>query len=415
MPHNDRERLLATHALATDQLLRSFYNGDEMTQYWTRRGESWWIAFWSFMGVLLGFAVRENPGLRLLILAPIMIFGLLAYASWQFYINQLWLPVIPPALAMFGSAVVMVFYLFLTEGRQKKAISGMFSTMVSPEVLKYLQEESGSLKLAGESREATMFFSDVAGFTTISEKLNAEQLASVLNEYLTPMSDIIINYGGYIDKYEGDAIMADYGVPIWGDEDPHSHAWKCCWAAIEQQEKLKPLSVELKEKYGVEIGARMGINTGVVSAGNMGSTQKMQYTVMGDAVNQAARFEPACKIFTILIMIGQSTYDMAKDKIEVRKLGLLVAKGKKQAVGVYELLAKKGELDETLAKLVAKFESTWDIYAKRGFVEAKRGFEDCLKIVPDDGPSLAYIEQCGHFTENPPPEDWAGEWIQLTK
>jgi adenylate cyclase len=106
---------------------------------------------------------------------------------------------------------------------------------------------------------------------------------------------------------------------------------------------------------------------------------------------------------------------MAKDKIEVRKLGLLVAKGKKQAVGVYELLAKKDELDETLAKLVAKFESTWDIYAKRGFVEAKRGFEDCLKIVPDDGPSLAYIEQCDHFTENSPPEDWTGEWIQLTK
>ena len=415
MPHDDRERLLATHAMATDQLLRSYYNGAEATRYWTRNGEARWIAFWSFMGVLLGFAVRENPGLRLLILAPIMLVSLVFYTWWQFYSNQLWLPLIPPALAMFGSAVLMVFYLFLTEGRQKKAISGMFSTMVSPEVLKYLQEESGSLKLAGERREATMFFSDVAGFTTISEKLNAEQLAAVLNEYLTPMSDIIINYGGYIDKYEGDAIMADYGVPIWGDEDPHSHAWKCCWAAIEQQEKLKPLSVELKEKYDVEIGARMGVNTGFVSAGNMGSTQKMQYTVMGDAVNQAARFEPACKIFTVLIMIGESTYEMAKDKIEVRRLGLLVAKGKKQAVGVYELLAKKGELDETMAKLVAKFETTWKTYAKRDFAEAKRGFEDCLKIVPDDGPSLAYIEQCEHFAETPPPEDWAGEWIQLTK
>ena len=162
-------------------------------------------------------------------------------------------------------------------------------------------------------------------------------------------------------------------------------------------------------------GGRAVCMRGAVSGGNMGSTQKMQYTVMGDAVNQAARFEAACKIFTILIMIGQSTYDMAKDKIEVRKLGLLVAKGKKQAVGVYELLAKKGELDETLAKLVAKFEPAWDIYAKGGFAEAKREFEGCLEIIPDDGPSLAYIEQCEHFTENPPPQDWAGEWIQLTK
>jgi len=415
MPHDDRERLLATHAMATDQLLRSYYNGDEVTQYWTQSGESWWIAFWSFMGVILGFAVRENPGMRLLILAPIMLVGLWAYTWWQFYNNQLWLPLIPPALAMFGSAVLMVFYLFLTEGRQKKAISGMFSTMVSPEVLKYLQEESGSLKLAGERREATMFFSDVAGFTTISEKLNAEQLAAVLNEYLTPMSDIIINYGGYIDKYEGDAIMADYGVPIWGDEDPHSHAWKCCWAAIEQQQKIVPLGAELKEKYDVEIGARMGINTGFVSAGNMGSTQKMQYTVMGDAVNQAARFEPACKIFGVLIMIGQSTYEMAGDKIETRKLGLLVAKGKKQAVGVYELLAKKGELDETMTKLVQKFEAAWVIYAQGKFMEAKAGFEECLTIVPDDEPSRTYVEQCDHFANNPPPEGWAGEWIQLTK
>ncbi len=415
MPHDDRERLLATHAMATDQLLRSYYNGAEATLYWTRSGEARWIAFWSFMGVLLGFAVRENPGIRLLILAPIMLISLLAYTWWQFYSNQLWLPLIPPALAMFGSAVLMVFYLFLTEGRQKKAISGMFSTMVSPEVLKYLQEESGSLKLAGERREATMFFSDVAGFTTISEKLNAEQLAAVLNEYLTPMSDIIINYGGYIDKYEGDAIMADYGVPIWGDEDPHSHAWKCCWAAVEQQEKLVPLGAELKEKYDVEIGARMGINTGFVSAGNMGSTQKMQYTVMGDAVNQAARFEPACKIFGVLIMIGQSTYEMAKDKIEVRKLGLLVAKGKKQAVGVYELLAKKGELDETMAKLVQKFEAAWEIYAQGRFAEAKAGFEECLTIIPDDEPSKTYAEQCDLFAATPPPEAWVGEWIQLTK
>ena len=414
MPHDDRERLLITHAMATDQLLRSYFNGDEQTKYWTRSGETRWILLWSFMGVLMGFIVRENPGVRLLITAPVLLFGMLAYSWWQFFENQLWLPVVPTVLAMMGSAILMVFYLFLTEGRQKKAISGMFSTMVSPEVLKYIQEESGSLKLAGERKEATMFFSDVAGFTTISEKLNAEQLAAVLNEYLTPMSDIIINYGGYIDKYEGDAIMADFGVPIWGDADPHSHAWKCCWAAVEQQQKLVPLSVELKEKYEVEIGVRMGINTGFVSAGNMGSTQKMQYTVMGDAVNQAARFEPACKIFGVLIMIGESTYDMASDKIEARKLGLLVAKGKKQAVGVYELLAKKGELDAEKAKLVQQFESAWEIYASGQFAEAKSAFEACLKIM-DDEPSRIYAAQCEQFIKNPPPEGWAGEWIQLTK
>ena len=178
---------------------------------------------------------------------------------------------------------------------------------------------------------------------------------------------------------------------------------------------LATLSSELKEKYDVEIAVRMGVNTGFVSAGNMGSTQKMQYTVMGDAVNQAARFEPACKIFGVQIMIGESTYQMARDKIEARKLGLLVAKGKYKSVKVYELLGKKGDLDETKSKLVQKFEAAWEIYAKGKFVEAKTGFEECLKIIPGDGPSLAYIEQCDHFASNSPPEGWAGEWIQLSK
>ena len=415
LPHNDNEHLIYTHAMATDQLLRAYYNGDILTRYWPSRGETGWIVLWSFMGVLLGLLVKNNPGSRLLILGPVFFVILFSAVLLAFFKYNYWLPLFPPALAMFGSAVLMVFYLFLTEGKQKKAISGMFSTMVSPEVLKYLQEDPGNFRLAGDRKLATISFSDVTGFTTIAEKLSAEELAKVLNEYLTPLSDIIIRYGGYIDKYMGDAIMADFGVPIWNDKDSDSHAWKCCWAAVEQQEKLVTLSTELKEKYDVEIAMRMGVNTGFVSAGNMGSTQKMQYTVMGDAVNQAARFEPACKIFSVLIMIGESTYKMARDKIEVRKLGMLVAKGKKQAVGVYELLAKKGELDETMAKLVSEFESTWETYAKRGFAEAKRGFEDCLKIVPDDGPSLAYIERCEHFAENPPPEDWVGEWIQLTK
>ena len=113
-------------------------------------------------------------------------------------------------------------------------------------------------------------------------------------------------------------------------------------------------------------------------------------------------------------MIGESTYEMAKDKIETRKLGLLVAKGKKQAVGVYELLAKKGELDETKAQVVQKFEAAWDIYAKGQFAEAKAAFESCLKIM-DDEPSRIYVDQCEQFIKNPPPDGWAGEWIQLTK
>ena len=147
----------------------------------------------------------------------------------------------------------------------------MFSSMVSPEVLIFMQADPERLQLKGERKDATMFFSDLRGFTTISESVSPEELSKILNDYLTPMSNIILDYGGYIDKYEGDAIMADFGVPVWNDPDPNSHAWKCCWAALDQQKELLKVSKYFLTNYNVEIDARMGINTGIVAAGNMGS------------------------------------------------------------------------------------------------------------------------------------------------
>jgi len=307
------------------------------------------------------------------------------------------------------------FYMYIVEGRQKRQIRSMFSTMVSPAVLDYMQDRADRFQLTGEKKSATIFFSDVASFTTISERLSAEALALALNRYLTPMSDIILAYGGYIDKYTGDGIMANFGVPIWPELEPDSHAWKACWSALDQQDRLETIRAELKAEMGIELHARMGINTGIVSAGNMGSEQKFQYTVMGDAVNQAARFEPANKHFGTRIIIGEPTYQLSKEKIEVRFLGRVVVKGKTTPVKLYELVAKKGDLSAQKAELLKTFDAGCHLFAKRAFASAIRKFDDCLAIDADDMPSKIYKEASMQYLQEPPVEAWAGEWLLTTK
>jgi len=336
-------------------------------------------------------------------------------ATSLFFWRGWWLPTLPAAVGWIGSAVGMTLYMYAVEGRQKREIRAMFSTMVSPTVLDYLQEEPDRFRLTGEPKDATMFFSDVAGFTTISEQLSPSDLARVLNRYLTPMSELLLQYGGYIDKYEGDAIMADFGAPVWPDDDPHSHAWKACWSALDQQAKLAEINPAIQNEFHVDLQVRMGINSGRVAAGNMGSEQKFQYTVMGDAVNQAARFEPANKMFGTLIIIGESTYQYAKEKIEARPLAHLIAKGKTKPIKIYELISKKGELSERQKERLEIFEEGWNLYRQQRFEEALERFKQAQKLDPSDGPSKAYEASCLHYLQNPPPEDWAGAWAQSTK
>jgi len=367
----------------------------------------------AFLALLLILATSQ-PVLRL----GLLLLAALGYAVLTFFLQDrisLVLPAVNPALTLLLGGIGCLSYEFVLEQREKRRVRGMFSTMVSPEVLAYMQADPDRFRLTGEKKMATMFFSDLAGFTTISESVSAEDLAKILNRYLTPMSNLVTKYGGYIDKYAGDAIMADFGVPVWPDADADSHAWKACWSALEQQERLQTLKQELKAEYGCDIDARMGINTGEVAAGNMGSEQKFQYTVMGDAVNQAARFEPANKPFDTHIMIGGKTFEMAKDKIEARFLANMIVKGKTEPVPCYELLAKKGELPETKARVVRLFEEAWKLHAEKKFHEAIARFNEVLALDPHDGPSKAYKKICEGFLQTPPPEGWAGEYIQTSK
>ncbi|MBN2163825.1 MAG: adenylate/guanylate cyclase domain-containing protein [Pontiellaceae bacterium] len=304
--------------------------------------------------------------------------------------------------------VIAVKYWQEERGRQR--MRGMFGTMVSKDVLKYLEDNPGSFSLKGERAEATMFFSDVAGFTTISESLPPEKLADLLNRYLSPMTQIIMDRGGYVDKYEGDAIMAEWGVPF----PMENHAVEACLAALEQQEKLAELRDELKVEYGHELYVRMGINSGTVTAGNMGSENRFSYTVMGDAVNQAARFESGNKPYGTAIMIGETTREAIGDAFEVRLLDLLVVKGKTKPIRVYELLARKGELREDKTFAIECYGEALSLHWKRQFEEALDILAKGLERI-DDPPSIMLKRRIEGYIEQPPDEHWQGEFVNTSK
>ena len=342
----------------------------------------------------------------------ILLAGITTVGTYWIFIHQgRWIYLIPILASIAVSYIASVIYQFLSEQKEKKKIRGMFQTYMSPKVLKYLEDHPDAFSLSGEKREATMFFSDVANFTTISESLSAEELATVLNKYLSPMTEILMRYDGYVDKYEGDAIMCDFGVPM---EDP-DHAWKACFAALDQQEALKTIREQIKRDHGVNTYVRMGVNSGVVSAGNMGSTQRFQYTVMGDAVNQASRFEGANKQYGTYIMVGEETLRRAGDFIEVRILDRLVVKGKLKPITVYELLGRKGQIEQVKADIREHFDQGINLYWERQWDAAVAAFQRALAVQGDDPPSRVFIERCQLFKANPPGADWQGEFVMKTK
>lgn len=337
--------------------------------------------------------------------------GYVIAAFWMFTEKSIWIYIIPVLVVILASYIGNVVYQFISEQKEKKKIRGMFQTYMSPKVLKYLEDHPDAFSLSGEKREATIFFSDVAGFTTIAESLSAEELSIVLNKYLSPMTDILMSYDGYVDKYEGDAIMCDFGVPM---EDP-DHAWKACHAALDQQAVLVDIRKEIKKVHGVDIYARMGVNSGVVSAGNMGSAQRFQYTVMGDAVNQASRFEGANKQYGSYIMIGEETFKRARGKIEARILDKLVVKGKLIPITVYELMAKKGELTEEQSLIQKYFTRGIELYWQRQWDEAIEQFQLAIAVAGADPPSRVFIRRCEIYKDNPPGGNWLGEFVMTSK
>jgi len=316
----------------------------------------------------------------------------------------------------FGMSVCFlagITFNFLLESKQKGFIEGAFSQFLAPEILNRLMQDPTKLTLGGETKELSIFFSDIAGFTSISEQLTPQGLVDILNYYLTKMADIIVvDNNGYVDKYEGDAVMAFWGAPV----DDEKHAIKACYAAIDNQKKLREIQDYFENKgLGSGIKIRIGINTGEVVVGMMGSQKKLNYTVIGDAVNLAARLEGANKQFGTDTMISEHTYKKVEGQVEVRELDLMRVKGKLEPTRVYELIAKKGDIDEKKKKVVEIYNQGLEYYRDRKFKTALQYFEKVLEIDENDGPSKTYIERTKNYIKNPPPDDWDGVFVMTTK
>ena len=346
---------------------------------------------------------------------PVFLLIMLIVTGVAFYLfayQNIHMQMVTPLLAIGFTYVGNVLFQYLGERKEKATIRNAFGRYLPEKVVSQLIDNPGLLKLGGEVRFLSILFSDVAGFTSISEKLTPTELVHLLNDYLTAMTDIIMKYDGIIDKYEGDAIMAEFGAPL--QDDLHAH--KACYAAIEMQEKLVEMRVKWKKEGRPEMRARAGINSGQVVLGNMGSESVFDYTVMGDNVNLASRLEGANKEYGSYIMISEWTQELVKDDIITRELDLIRVKGKEKGVKVFEVIARTSVgITATKKKSLENYNLGLAAYRQQRWDEAIVYFKSALNSVPDDETSKVYIERCEEFKKSPPPENWDGVFTMTTK
>jgi len=356
--------------------------------------------------VLVTMIPKYENALFFLIIALYVAFGFYMYVYHGIAFSMSY-----SLIACFLTTGIINLYLFMMERKQKGFIKGAFSQYLSPTVIDQIVENPDMLQLGGEKREMTPFFSDIQGFSTISEGLTPEELVQLLNEYLTAMCDIVSSYHGTIDKFEGDAIIAFWGAPL---ELP-DHATIACHAAIDMQKKNEEMRKTLREQNRPMLYTRIGMSSGPVVVGNMGSADRMDYTMMGDVVNLAARLEGVNKFYQTFTMIPQSTYELAKDDIDTRQLDVIRVVGKKEPISVYEVLERKNQTSSEKSGVVEKYLKALKLYEERNFADASKEFEKVLAIDPDDGPSLTYVKRCGVFLETPPEKDWDGVYTFTEK
>ena len=321
------------------------------------------------------------------------------------YMKGFWLPLAVQESGVAASILTALLFNYATEGRQKRFIKGAFKQYLSPAVIDQLIQHPERLKLGGERRTLSIFFSDLQGFTTISEGLTPEGLTQLLNEYLTEMTDIIQNEGGTVDKYEGDAIIAFWNAPL---EIP-GHAVRAVRAALRCQAKLAEMRPHVKESIGKDMYMRIGLNTGPAVVGNLGSHTRFDYTMLGDSVNLAARLEGANKAFGTYNMISDSTRKMIGDGFAVRELARLAVVGRKEPVTVYEPMFKE-EYDRRHTVLETFTKGLYKFYNGE-FDQAIQALE---KISDIDTAAAAYLAKC-HLLVHERPENWQGVWIMTSK
>ena len=320
-------------------------------------------------------------------------------------------------LMPFGSVFLALFLPFayvtgdkgLAEGRDKKWIKNTFGQYLSPKVVEIITRDPSKLSLGGEKRDMTAMFCDIAGFTTISEKLTPEQLTAMLNTYLSGLTDVILQHDGVVDKFIGDCIMAFWNAPL----DLKNHRTSALLAAVDCLAVNNRLNDEAKDMV-IKPNFRIGLNSGPMTVGNMGSKNRFSYTAIGDAVNLASRLEGANKFFHSRIMASEDVFSEGKDQLEARYLGQIRVVGKAIPVKVYEPLARKGGASPEIVKMLPLYGAGIENFHAGKYAGSAKDFKAALEARPGDGPSLFYLELVEQYLKEPP-KDWDGAFNLTSK
>jgi adenylate cyclase len=316
-----------------------------------------------------------------------------------------------PILAILLSFVTSLLYQTVIEQREKRRIRQTFQQYVAPSVVDKMLSSGVLPSYGGERRELTVLFSDIRKFTTFSESREPEVVVSRLSEYLTEMVEVIFNNNGTLDKFVGDEIMALFGAPYQLED----HAEKACQTAVAMLDRLRELqkrwSADKKGYFNIGIG----INTGNVIVGNLGSSQLFDYTVIGDEVNLGARLEGANKQYATTVIMSESTYNLVSDIAKVRELDLVRVVGKQKPIRIFELRGMDSLPQIEQDYIIDVFSEGLMAYRERRWADALKAFRRVLRYFPSDGPSRIYTMRCLDYIESPPPHNWDGVFEMKSK
>ncbi len=323
-----------------------------------------------------------------------------------------WFPVVQPVLGLASTYAIAAVVSYAAEGQQKRALRKVFNRYFSPNVVADILDNAKQVELGGKTIEATVFFSDIKDFTSIAELFTPKDLVYFLNQYFSLASDVILKNEAMLDKYIGDAIMAVFGAPIPRPDN----AKVACLTALEIQDALAAHHARPDHDPRMPVFVtRIGLNTGKMVVGNIGSSSRLDYTAIGDTVNLASRLEGVNKLFGTTILISETTHDQAQEWIVARQLDMIRVKGKAIPVRIYELVGARGTVGAAVEEKIGLFEEGLAVYRKREFEKAADKFKKILTLDPRDGPSAAYIHRCAELQKATLPEDWDGVYTLLSK
>ena len=398
------------HANVIDNILHSAEAGRGFIQR-SYREEAIDLFFILIFGLGLGYWFSRTKPLTatLGVLPALCFFSFVVYFAFEHY--SMWLSFVIPAGTLVTNYATIISFRMIFEEREKRKVRRTFERYVSPGVIALMEKNPKKyFKTGGESKELTVMFSDIRSFTTISEGLTPDELVRLLNEYLGEMTDILFRRWGTLDKYIGDAIMGFWGSPFPQDD----HAIRSCACALDMRARLRELNIKWESEGRKPLAVGVGINTGQVNVGNMGSSKRFAWTVMGDNVNLASRLEGITKEYHVQCVVSESTYRAAKDHYVFREIDRIRVKGKTLPVTIYELLDWAGN-ESVYTERIVRFSEALTAYRRQHWDEALDLFNKIKTRFPDDGPAETFIHRSHELMEAPPEPGWDGVYAMKSK